>query len=293
MIITKLIGGVGNQMFQYAAGLVLSIKNDTSLKMDINFLLDKSPRYYRHTQRDYGMDMFRISGKIAIKEEISKFTLPRTGNKYLFHFKKRFTKEYHVFAEASLLKLNDFFEIPGNAYLDGYWQKYAFFSDYAEVVNNEYQFSNPISNDSIPIINQIKESNSVCVIFRRGDFVDHPELDILDLEYYYQSITIVRNNFPDAKFFIFSDDITWCKKYFITTQLNVVFVEECHTGKNGENYLQLIASCNHFIIPNSSFAWWGAWLGNSPNKLVIAPKKWYRSQSLKENPILPPEWISL
>jgi len=102
MIITMLQGGLGNQMFQYAAGFALAKKHSTELKLDINYLLDKSKRYFRYTPRDYALDVFNISAEIATPAEISRFTVPRIGNKYLYHLKTRVLKKYNVFCESNI-----------------------------------------------------------------------------------------------------------------------------------------------------------------------------------------------
>lgn len=96
-----------------------------------------------------------------------------------------------------------------------------------------------------------------------------------------------------AKLFIFSDDISWCKENFKPKKIEFEFVDQSLTGPNAEYYLQMITCCKHYVIPNSTFGWWGAWLGESPDKIVIAPKKWFKGQIDSINAILPSEWITI
>ena len=111
-------GGIGNQMFQYAAAFALAKKHNTQLKLDINYLLDKSKRYFRYTPRDYALDVFNISAAIATPEEIACFAAPRVGNKYLYHLKKRVFRSHNVFNESSVHTQKDLLNIPSNVITD-------------------------------------------------------------------------------------------------------------------------------------------------------------------------------
>jgi hypothetical protein len=293
MIITKLIGGNGNQMFQYSAGLLLSRFRGTELKLDINYLLDKSRRYFRHQNRDYSLGMFNISGGIATDLEISKFTTPRKGNKYLYHLKKSISKEHNVFREIQLKEFNDILKLPADSYIEGYWEDFRYIDQISEELRTEFVFKRKIPDSCMQVLNHIKSSNSVCIIFRRGDFVNHPYLDIVGLDYYKKGIKLLSDQLISPTFFIFSDDINWVKANFRQDNVKFNFVSQDLTGPLAEYYLRLIVSCDHFIIPNSTFAWWGAWLSNSKKKIVVAPAKWHKYQQEERNAILPKEWIVL
>jgi hypothetical protein len=293
MIITKLIGGNGNQMFQYAAGYSLAARYGVEYYLDIQFLLDKSKRYYRHQNRDYSLGMFSLSAKIAGPDKISKFTTPRIGNKYLYHLKKRLIKSRSVYLESTINCLDDFFGIPSDAYIDGYWQNPEYFESFSDKLREEFSFKDPPPISCQGYIEDMAASESVAVIVRRGDFVGHPDLDILDKEYYYEAIDVINRQITGIKLFFFSDDIAWCVNAFSGIKLDHVFVPQELTGHLAESYLQMISSCKHFIIPNSTFAWWGAWLSTNTGKCVIAPKKWYRNQAENVNKILPKSWLAL
>ena len=293
MIITKLIGGNGNQMFQYAAGYYFAKHNKTALLLDINYLLDKSKRYFRHDDRDYALGMFNISAKIATNKQISRFIVPRTGNKYIYHIKKRILPSYNVINEKDLPDMDSFNKCPSDCYIEGYWQNPFFFSEIENGLRQEFTFKNILSDSCIPVFNTIKNCNSVCVIFRRGDFVNHPFLDIVGLDFYYNALEVISDMISLPKLFIFSDDIPWCEANFKPHNFDYEFVDQKLTGPLAEYYLQMISACEHFIIPNSTFTWWGALLSISPGKIVIAPKKWFNGQSEAVNAIIPKGWLTI
>jgi len=293
MIITKLVGGNGNQMFQYAAGLALARKHNTELLIDINYLLDKSKRHFRHKNREYALDMFNISGRIAANEQIAHFTVPRKGNKYVYHIKKRISRNYHVIKEEDLPSRERFKESPSDSYIEGYWENKQYFQDIEMEIRTEYTFKNRLPDQCTPVMERIRIENAICVIFRRGDFVNHPVLDVVKLDFYYDALKVISERMDSARLFVFSDDISWCRENFKPQEHDCEFVDQSLTGPNAEYYLHMITACNHYIIPNSTFAWWGAWLSESPGKVVIAPKKWWSGQAESINSIVPPEWIAI
>ena len=278
MIITKLIGGLGNQMFQYAAGLFIAKKHKVLLKLDNNFLLDKSKRYYRHTHRDYALDIFNISSSIASNKEIREFVYPRTGNKYIYHLIRKIYKEKSVYKEQELNGVDGFYQIPSHAYMAGYWQDYQYFSEIENDLVIEFSFKKALQISHQLIANNIKARKSVCMVVRRGDYVGHPTLDVLDLSYYNKAFDVLSSIVSGLSVFVFSDDIAWCRENLSFGSADLCFVDQQYTGPKAEFYLQLMALCNHYIISNSTYAWWGAWFGKYPKKIVIAPKIWYKGQ---------------
>ncbi len=283
------MGGIGNQMFQYTAGLILARKHGVSLKMDTTFLEDKSWRYYRHTHRDYALDVFKITGSIASAGEISQFTVPRVGNKFIYHIKRRFFTAHDVFRENKISPA-DFMNIPANAYIDGYWQSASYVEMVKDQIRTEFTFADPLPEYCRGMLEQIRGTTSVCAVFRRGDFVKHPLLDVVDLSFYREAIRQMDASLNDYTVFVFSDDIDWCRNNFRLSEREVVFVDQSYTGPKAQYYLQLIMACRHFVIPNSTYAWWGAWLGGSEDKTVIAPTVWHKGQIDRRNKILPDDW---
>ena len=293
MIIVKLMGGNGNQMFQYAAGLALAKFHNTELLLDINYLLDKSKRLHRHEHRDYALTMFNISGKIASNQQIAQFTTPRVGNKYIYHLKKRIHKEHNVFKDDALTEMQSFYSLPNNIYLDGFWQNEKHFSHITDDLKKDFTFKNALPKECSDIYEEIQKSNSVCVMFRRGDFVNHPLLDVVGMNFYSAALKKISEKLDSPTLFIFSDDISWCQENFKPRDFQYKFVDQSLTGPNAEYYLQMIVACKHFIIPNSTFGWWGAWLSDNQDKIIITPKIWLKGQVTDINQIVPESWIAI
>jgi len=293
MIITKLIGGLGNQMFQYSAGFALADKYDSLLKLDIYYLLDKSKRHYRFAHRDYALDIFKISGEIATENDVRRHVVPRKGNKYLYHLKRKIIPDRDVFDEESLSCLDDYSAIPSIAYIQGYWQNIKYIKGIEYKLKQEFVFREELPDSHSSLCNEIRQNNSVCVVFRRGDYVGHPILDILQMDYYEKALEIMVEKVEDPVFYVFSDDIPWCQANFRPEGKRVVFVDQKYTGPKAQYYLMLMKECKHHIIPNSTYPWWGAWLCENRSKVVVAPKKWYKGQAYDRNEILMDDWIAI
>lgn len=294
MIIIKLIGGLGNQMFQYASAYVVAQKKGTELKIDNLYYNDHSKRMHRFTYRPYALNLFNVSASIATPKEINKFVLPRIFNKYIYHFLRLFHKDNNVFSDSELNSYDKLISLSTNeAYLQGFFQKYEYIKNNIADLRREFTFKEPLPMSYNSIINQIEEAEtSICVSFRRGDYVGHPVLDIVNLNWYSQALKL----FNHGHLFVFSDDIKWCKENFRpNNRFKVTFVDQQYTGPMGGYYMQLMMLCKHFIIPNSTYPYWAALLSTrSKDKIVVAPKIWYQGQEkTNKNPILPDEWITI
>ena len=280
-------------MFQYAAGFAIAQRLNMKVLVDVNYLKDKSNRYFKFSNRDYVLDMFNISGEIASDNQISQFRVPRKGNKYFYHLKKRLASERNIIREKNLTTCTSFKNIASHCYLEGYWQNPIYFKDYENEIRQEFSFKNKLSEVCIPVLQRIENSNSVCIHVRRGDFVNHPTLDVVKIEFYYKALAILSDIFPDLRLFVFSDDVSWCRENLELDLFEYEFIDPSLSGPHAEYHLHLMTFCKHFIIPNSTFSWWGAWLSKSKEKIVIAPKKWFIGQTESINDILPKEWITI
>jgi hypothetical protein len=293
MVIVKLIGGLGNQMFTYAAGFALAKYHDVPLKIDNLYYADRSKRrFHRFEYRPFALDVFNISGKIATEKEISLHTIPRIGNKYLYHLKCRILrKNYNVFNESQCPDYASLIQCPQDTYLEGLFQKYDYLRYIENEIKKEFSFTPPRLQHAV--IEHIRGVNSVCVVFRRGDYVGHPFLDIVNMDYYYEAVNLLKAKIGDFSIFVFSDDIQWCKQNFHPDSVDVHFVNQNLTGEKGKDYLYMMTQCKHFIIPNSTYPYWAAFLCSNKNKIVIAPMKWYKGQDDVRNSKLPPDWITV
>jgi hypothetical protein len=294
MIITKLQGGLGNQMFQYAFAKSLAYKNKTTFKLDLSFLLDRSPRE-NFMFREFDLDIFNLESKIANDDDLVK---KNQNNKFKSIISK-FTnsefidlKENHFYFEESNFIKNK------NVYLDGYWQSEKYFKDIENELREDFTFRNKLSLIEEEMNSKIQATNSICINFRRTDFVNLKNSaethGTIGLEYYKKAVTLIASKISNPIFYVFSDDMEWCLHNF-KINYPIIFVTHDFKGFKFSSYLQLMSNCKHFIIPNSTFAWWGAWLSKYEKKIVIAPDNWFNDTSLQNQTkdLIPESWIKL
>ena len=291
MIIVKLMGGLGNQMFQYATAKALALKHGVDVKVDVSYLNENAKGNY--TQRNFDLDTFEKPVNIASKDEINTF-LRKADNKL-----SRFIHRKFPFLFSSLRAVesgspyhSEFEKYPKNTYLEGFWQSELYFKRYETDIRNDFKFKQNIIDKNLQISSLISNTESVSVHVRRGDYIKNAESNkfhgVCSLNYYYKAIEHIANLKPNIELFIFSDDIEWCKN-------NFSFKYPVHFMETNDAYsdLYLMSKCKHNIIANSSFSWWGAWLNTNSNKIVIAPKQWIANTSVNTKDIIPSSWIKL
>ena len=283
MIITKLIGGLGNQMFQYAVGRYLAYKNQTALKLDIS-------SYKSDKKRHYSLDCFNIIENFALSSEIARFKkrgISRLMEKFKPYYRHSFIEEAsNPCFDPSVLKISD------NAYLEGYWQSEKYFKEIENIIHQEFTLKPKQQNATDKKLLQIIEkTESVAIHIRRKDYILSKTHWVCPLNYYYSAIKKLAKVAKNPHFFIFSDDIEWAKN---NLELNypVTFVSKPGETKDYEEII-LISKCKHQIIANSSFSWWGAWLNKSPDKIVIAPQKWFNDPNRNTKDLIPKQWIKM
>jgi hypothetical protein len=288
MIVVKLIGGLGNQMFQYAAGRSLALVKKTSLALDRSFL-DKETTDY--TKREFALHEFKIEATVGDEKLQSDFSM--TANKVLLKFKAFFPKffKHVVHYESKFLRKANFFSLPDNTYLRGYWQDSFYFSSIRKQLLKDFELKHE-SAAYLKIKEQIKKCNSVSVHIRRGDYISLASANefhgSLSLDYYIKAFKKVQANHQDLSFFVFSDDPDWCSKH-------IDFLPKCMIVSKSESFspheeLKLMSYCSHNIIANSSFSWWASWLNENPLKMVIAPSHWYSNTPTRKLALKEPEW---
>lgn len=292
MIITKIIGGLGNQMFQYAAGRALSIRNDTQLALDIsdfkNYKLHQGFEFPRLFNQQCGIathvDVFKMLDWQA--PSLIRRVLARRQFASLRH--KRFIAEPHYQYWAGINNL------PTNCYLSGYWQSEKYFSDVASQIRKDFTFRLPLQNKNSEFANEISQVDAVSLHIRRGDYVSNKKTTathgLCSIDYYQTAIRYIAERVPHPHFFVFSDDIAWVKDN-LKIDFLCQYVDHNH-GAESYNDMRLMSMCQHHVIANSSFSWWGAWLNPSPEKIVIAPKKWF-AVDVNTSDLYPQDWVPL
>ena len=178
------------------------------------------------------------------------------------------------------------------AIYDGWWQSECYFKKESKALRNTFSFKTGILEKSKSMFEQIQESNAICLNVRRTDFLKNDVLNTTNLAYFERAAQYLAERIEDPHFFVFTDDLPWCRKN-IKLKHPVTFVSHDLKGEKFGNYLQLMKSCQHFIIPNSSFAWWAVWLNENQNKMVVAPQKWFNDSSINTSDLIPSTWIRL
>ena len=297
MVVVKLMGGLGNQMFQYAFAKNLALKNNTSLKVDLSFLLDRTPRE-NFVFRDYDLDIFNLQADFISEDELIKFKAKKSQPfiDRLFLRKKE--------SETFFLDEKNFHFDPTNLvnekhiYVNGYWQTEKYFSEIEPLIRNDFKFKLPLNEIESELNRKIESTNSVCVNFRRTDFVHLKSSadthGLTEMNYYQNAFELMHTRIDNPHFYIFSDDIDWCREN-VKMDFPHSFVDHSYKGFKFSAYLRLMKNCKHFIIPNSTFAWWAAWLSDNEHKIVIAPRQWFKDQFLQSQTedIFLENWIKL
>ncbi|HAF61980.1 MAG TPA: alpha-1,2-fucosyltransferase [Anaerolineaceae bacterium] len=290
MIIVKIIGGLGNQMFQYAVGRSIACKHNTDLKLDIS-------SFDGYRLRSYRLSCFNIVQDFATKDEIKNLKadnsrslwhlIEKIRQKTLPRYKRGFIKEHNSDFDPDVLKTT------GNTYLEGYWQSEKYFKDFSDVIRSDFTFKQKPDAINESALSQIRDTNSVSLHIRRGDYVSNPKTlaihGVLGIDYYVTALTLIEEKLNDPEIFVFSDDMQWARNN-LKTDLPLHFISHNTADKDYED-LRLMCNCKHHIIANSSFSWWGAWLGGNAGQLVIAPKKWYNTKSYSYADRFPSSWL--
>jgi hypothetical protein len=301
MIIVLLQGGLGNQMFQYAAGRALALRNNTYLKIDLSYIkngvLGENVDY-----RKYGLDKFCISGEVISEDELtgfirkskifSKLKLSWINRKtgYRFPLSKIFHQKGYGYTP-------EFTSLSSNTYLIGYWQNTRFFAGREEIIQQDFSFKNLPDELNKELLNKIEKCDSVAVHIRRGDFKKLPVLGTINLEYYFKALNyiLVKLNYPVL--FFFSDEMSWVRENFAPFNPGIAkyYVELNTASGNESDDLRLMSNCKHNIIGNSTFGWWGAWLNSNPDKIVIAPEKLFADPVIDSQlqGMIPDNWVRL
>lgn len=291
MIIIRLKGGMGNQMFQYAFGRRMAEQLQCPLKLDLTALLDRSKRNF--VFRDYDLHIFRIQENFVIQPSALRTIYKLRSSTVTRWMKKRVQSGRNYYKEPHFHVVESLIEDPvPNTVYEGWWQSERYFADIAEIIRREFSYSIPLLPGARAMLDRIQSSQSVCLNVRRTDFLQVDNLNTTDRDYFLRSADYLAERLSDPVFFVFSDDLEWCEQH-LQLPYPVVFVPHRIKGEKFGNYHQLMQACRHYIIPNSSFAWWAVWLNDHPDKMVIAPRRWFNEPGIDTSDLVPDDWIRL
>jgi hypothetical protein len=294
-------GGLGNQLFQFIVGYVLANKNKINLRINIQRLNSYDRQFELHRFPEINrlyiskINNYKFFFKIYLYL-YPKFykTLKKSGIYRLINFfflhknKKKFERSPYIFNEDLLKK-----KIDKNISLEGFFQSEKYFIHYKKKILKLLRFPKEKNKLFQNYLNLIKNRNSVAIHIRRGDYLNNPKVryvhGILKENYYKRSINYIKKRVKNPLFFIFSDDINLVKNTFlIFNDKKHIFIDT----KSSFSDLYLMSNCKNFIIANSTFSWWGAWLSKNRHKIVCAPKKWL-SAKISTPDIIPKSWVKI
>lgn len=273
-IIIRFKGGLGNQMFIYAFYCALKQKNPHAI-----FLFDT----YNSRHQHQGFELLRIF-PIQNKFNILFFKLYQF---FIRNYKDTFSSvcqsKFCVY-DPKYLKIN-----AKSVLFDGFGQSEMYFNDISTLIKQKFIFKESLVNEKTKIIlNEILSRNSISVHIRRGDYLFFGVSMKERMNYYNDAINYIKQNVIDSFFIFFSDDPQWVTEHF---SLDDGLVVNWNKENDCWQDMYLMSKCKHNIIANSTFSWWGAWLNDNPNKIVITPKVWFDGEN--EEDIFPTSWIRI
>lgn len=298
LVVVKIKAGLGNQLFQYASARQLAINENKELYFDVSFYNDnKFKGIFRLDKYNIGYEIAdqQIVDRIKNKQNtplfyrmLNKFKIANPYNKPT-HWKQ---KELNKYLQGNL-------EAPEHIYLDDWFASPCNFGNIRDILLAEI-IPETLSEKTKVWQIIIENSNSVSIHIRRGDYLTNPYFHNLSINHYLESLKYINERVESPVYFVFTDDLDFVKNHFSHIQ-DIYFVDSNNKRQNSYSTygdmedLHLMSKCKHNIIANSSFSWWGAWLNNNKNKIVIAPRNWYDKQKAQKKyekgNLIPEDWI--
>jgi len=290
MVIVRLIGGLGNQLFQYALGRTLAARHATKLKLDIR-------GYGSYALYSYALDRFNIIESIATPDEVRRLR----GGGWIGEQLPRGLQKLNAFRRASHILERRFsfdpavLESPDNIYLDGYWQSEKYFKNMESVLRREFTVRTALTGPNRAMAARIAACDAVSLHVRRGDYASNPNArrvhGLCGIDYYQAAVRRIAERIPHPHFFVFSDEPEWAAANLgLDHPLTVVTGND---ASHGHEDLRLMSLCRHHIIANSTFSWWGAWLNPNADKIVIAPARWFADEQRNTRDLFPRSWLAI
>lgn len=295
MIVTKLYGGLGNQMFQYAAGLRLALSRGVQLVLDVSALDDQTDE----VRRGYELSPYRISAGVLDPPPSTEAGPRSVAARLLSRLRQRKPPEPAIAPAPETESTFHFdpavLELPDGACLSGYWQSERYFADVADRVRSDLSVRKAPTGRNAELAAQIGSCAAISLHVRRGDYVSDPVRNamhgVCDLDYYRRAVKQIGKQVDEPVFFLFSDDPAWVGE---NLEIDAPKVLVDHNGSDASyEDLRLMSACAHHVLANSSFSWWGAWLNPKLDKIVISPSQWFQDPSIDTRDLIPTGWVKL
>jgi hypothetical protein len=293
MVIVQLTGGLGNQLFQYAAAKSLSLYHNVPLLLEISSFC-KTEWHELEVPREFELHCFA-----GIHEEVIKSdqlaSLINLGEKkgipakFIPAYRKTEYMEPHFHYDRN------FFKSKMKVFLKGGWQSEKYFQNCKDEIRKILQPKEEYIVNVKAKADEFLKEPTVGVHIRRGDYLRKKIIlewhGIMERDYYVRAFEQLSKSLGSFRVLYFSNDIDWVEK-----ELQPIVKGETITDNVSQTHVEdlyLMSCCRHNIIANSSFSWWGAWLNNNPNKIVIAPKKWFNKGPNDTQDLIPEGWIKI
>ncbi|HBE43978.1 MAG TPA: alpha-1,2-fucosyltransferase [Deltaproteobacteria bacterium] len=292
MIVVRLIGGLGNQLFQYAVARHIAEINGAVLKLDIS-------GFETYKLHKYSLWPFNIKENFASLKEITTLMTLKQG--IVGSIIRRILRKPPKLASTYIREKKpfqfdpDILNLSDGVYLAGSWQSEKYFADIGAIIRQEFTVKTPQAGKDRELAEQIASCESVSLHIRRGDYVSNPHTSEVHgtcgIDYYLRCVDCLTQTVKNPHFFIFSDEPEWAHNS-LKLLYRTTIVGHNKADKNYED-LRLMSQCKHHIIANSTFSWWGAWLSQNPDKIVLVPKRWFKSDDYDPKDLIPDKWIKV
>ena len=293
MIIVEIVGGLANQMVIYAAARALAEKNADTLALDLNTL--RKDRIRKFELHKLSMDL-----RIATEEEIArvrrKLSNPAADRLKEKIFRKLGIRRPYIYEEPYSGYDANFFRLSGDVYIKGNFASRRYFESIEPLLHREFRFRGEMSPRTREYERTLREGTSVGIHVRRGDYATNPHTrkfhGLIGVEYYSEAMKVLEERVGDPVYHVFSDDLDWAREN-LKSRAPMRFVDHTDAETSHED-MYLMSRCSHYILGNSGFGFWGAWMNTGEGKIVIAPKRWCADDSFNRVfDLPPPDWIRI
>ncbi|MEO1766436.1 alpha-1,2-fucosyltransferase [Thiobacter aerophilum] len=293
MVIVRLCGGLGNQMFQYVAGYALARLHGSALRFDTSWF--ETNRLHNGLELDRVFGLTLAEATASDKRRILGWAAQRVVYRVLARKYLKPLRPRSMVMEPHFHYWPGFADLPDDVYLDGYWQSERYFASVAPELRERFRFALPLDPRSADLVEAMAQQESVSIHVRRGDFVSDPSVNQVhgvDLSGYYRAaIAAIRERVRQPIFYVFSDEPQWVRQHLEIPAQSVIV--DHNRGEDSYRDMQLMSACRHHILANSSFSWWAAWLNPREDKIVIAPRQWFAVADLDTRDLYCQGWIVL
>lgn len=283
MIVIEASGGLGNQMFQYALYKKLEF-------MGKDVFFDTSFFRSKWSNRELELGVFDVQYRSILDKDVAFIRGYGYQDSLIDKMKYKMKPSKFIVYKDIIEKVQPEIMMMDNVYLSGYWQSEKYFKDIRDIILQEFSFPEEIKKRATDLCERIKEENSVSLHVRRSDYLTEQNIklygNICNEKYYKSAMDYMESQVNKLHYYVFTDDLQWANAYFIGDKYTIV---DGNRGKDSWVDMYLMSQCKHNIIANSTFSWWGAWLNQNDNKIVVSPSKWFNTYDAQD--IICNEWV--